>query len=56
MAEARWLFLPIAIWLPRYQPAWLRFDVVAGITLAAYAVPVSLAYAGVAGLPPQTGL
>jgi MFS superfamily sulfate permease-like transporter len=34
----------------------LRFDVVAGITLAAYAVPVSLAYAGLAGLPPQTGL
>jgi SulP family sulfate permease len=59
MAEARenrWSFLPIAGWLPRYQPAWLRFDAVAGITLAAYAVPVSLAYAGLAGLPPQMGL
>jgi sulfate permease, SulP family len=59
MAETRenlWFFLPIARWLPQYQPAWLRFDVVAGITLAAYAVPVSLAYAGLAGLPPQTGL
>src|SRR5262245_11389219 len=54
--ETRWFFLPIAGWLPHYQPAWLRFDVVAGITLAAYAVPVSLAYAGLAGLPPQTGL
>jgi high affinity sulfate transporter 1 len=54
--ENRWPFLPIADWLPQYQPAWLRFDLVAGITLAAYAVPVSLAYAGLAGLPPQTGL
>src|SRR4051794_34808537 len=54
--ESRWSFMPIAGWLPQYQPAWLRFDAVAGITLAAYAVPVSLAYAGLAGLPPQTGL
>lgn len=54
--ESRWFFLPIAAWLPRYPAAWLRFDVVAGVTLAAYAMPVSLAYAGLAGLPPQTGL
>lgn len=54
--ESRWSFLPIAGWLPQYQPAWLRRDAIAGITLAAYAVPVSLAYAGLAGLPPQTGL
>jgi high affinity sulfate transporter 1 len=59
MAETRakrWLFLPVVGWLPQYQPAWLRLDAVAGVTLAAYAVPVSLAYAGLAGLPPQTGL
>ena len=31
-------------------------DAVAGVTLAAYAIPVSLAYAGLAGLPPQVGL
>ena len=31
-------------------------DVVAGVTLAAYAIPVSLAYAGLAGLPPQVGV
>src|SRR5215470_7164788 len=54
--ENRWFFLPIVGWLPQYQPAWLRFDAVAGVTLAAYAVPVSLAYAGLAGLPPQMGL
>jgi SulP family sulfate permease len=34
----------------------LHGDVVAGVTLAAYAVPVSLAYAGLAGLPPQVGV
>jgi len=58
MADARtsWRLLPIADWLPNYQPAWLRFDLVAGVTLAAYAVPQSLAYAGLAGLPPQMGL
>jgi high affinity sulfate transporter 1 len=54
--ETRWHFLPIAGWLPHYEPAWLRFDLVAGVTLAAYAVPQSLAYAGLAGLPPQMGL
>src|SRR5262249_4214306 len=54
--ENRWRFLPIAGWLPHYEPAWLRFDLVAGVTLAAYAVPVSLAYAALAGLPPQMGL
>jgi SulP family sulfate permease len=52
----RLTFLPIASWLPQYRFAWLRFDLLAGATLAAYAVPVSLAYAGLAGLPPQTGL
>ena len=35
---------------------WLPADLVAGITLAAYAIPVSLAYAGLAGLPPQVGI
>ena len=48
--------LPILQWLPKYERAWLRFDVVAGVTLAAYAIPVSLAYASLAGLPPQMGL
>lgn len=48
--------VPICQWLPQYKSAWLRDDVVAGTTLAAYAVPVSLAYAALAGLPPQMGL
>src|SRR5437660_10309902 len=54
--ENRRSLLPLLAWLPQYQRGWLRFDLLAGTTLAAYAVPVSLAYAGLAGLPPQTGL
>jgi SulP family sulfate permease len=39
-----------------YVTSWLSSDLVAGITLAAYAIPVSLAYATLAGLPPQVGV
>jgi sulfate permease, SulP family len=53
----RWLsFLPPARWLADYRAAWLPADTVAGVTLAAYAIPVSLAYAALAGLPPQVGV
>ncbi len=48
--------IPIIDWLPRYQVTWLWPDLIAGITLAAYAVPVAMAYATLAGLTPQTGL
>jgi sulfate permease, SulP family len=50
-----WWFPPVR-WLRDYRAAWLPGDIVAGVTLAAYAIPVSLAYAGLAGLPPQVGL
>jgi sulfate permease, SulP family len=39
-----------------YKGSWLRGDVVAGITVAAIAIPESLGYAKIAGLPIQTGL
>jgi SulP family sulfate permease len=53
----RWLwYVPSARWLAQYRLAWLHSDVTAGVTLAAYAIPVSLAYAGLAGLPPQVGV
>ena len=53
----RWLWwFPPARWLSEYRAAWLPGDIVAGVTLAAYAIPVSLAYAGLAGLPPQVGI
>jgi sulfate permease, SulP family len=48
--------LPVFQWLPGYQRAWLRKDVLAGTTLAAYAVPNAVAYALLAGLPPVAGL
>ena len=52
-----WLWwFPPSRWLAEYQPSWLLGDIVAGVTLAAYAIPVSLAYAGLAGLPPQVGV
>jgi MFS superfamily sulfate permease-like transporter len=47
---------PPAQWLRSYQLPWLRHDIVAGVTLAAYAIPVSIAYATLAGLPPQYGI
>jgi high affinity sulfate transporter 1 len=47
---------PPARWLRAYQAQWLRHDAVAGVTLAAYGIPVSLAYASLAGLPPQYGI
>src|SRR6185503_1951987 len=37
-------------------PSTLRADLVGGIALAAFAIPESMAYAGLAGLPPQAGL
>lgn len=49
-------FFPPAQWLTEYRADWLRHDIIAGVTLAAYAIPVSLAYATLAGLPPQVGV
>ncbi len=48
--------MPVFEWLPRYQRPWLLQDLTAGVTLAAYAVPVAMAYATLAGLAPQSGL
>jgi len=49
-------WFPPARWLAEYRAAWLLGDIVAGVTLAAYAIPVSVAFAGLAGLPPQIGI
>jgi SulP family sulfate permease len=49
-------FVPILGWLPRYNRLWLVADILAGITLWGLVVPEGMAYAGVAGLPPQFGL
>ena len=39
-----------------YQRAWLRHDLIAGVTVWAVLVPESLAYATIAGVPPVVGL
>ena len=49
-------YIPILAWLPRYNRVWLVADVLAGLTLWGLVVPEGMAYAGVAGLPPQFGL
>jgi sulfate permease, SulP family len=52
-----WLrYVPAIRWLVGYRLEWLSTDAIAGAMLAAYAIPVSLAYAGLAGLPPQAGV
>jgi high affinity sulfate transporter 1 len=48
--------LPGLATLRGYRRSWLRGDVLAGLTVAAYLVPQVMAYAGLAGLPPVTGL
>jgi MFS superfamily sulfate permease-like transporter len=49
-------FIPILRWLPAYDRTSLPPDVLAGITSWGVMVPVALAYASLAGLPPAVGL
>jgi sulfate permease, SulP family len=49
-------YVPILTWLPAYDRSWLRLDVIAGATIWGLLVPEMIAYAGLAGLPPQAGL
>ncbi len=49
-------YLPILAWLPKYQKDWFRPDLIAALTLWALLVPEAMAYAGIAGMPPETGL
>nr|XP_045231644.1 sodium-independent sulfate anion transporter isoform X3 [Macaca fascicularis] len=48
--------LPILAWLPNYSLQWLKMDFIAGLSVGLTAIPQALAYAEVAGLPPQYGL
>jgi len=50
-------YLPITDWLPGYD--WgktLRWDLIAGLTVWALLIPEAMAYAGIAGVPPEAGL
>src|SRR5881394_3543300 len=48
--------IPAFNWLRAYDRSWLRSDVFAGITLAAYLLPAGLGDASLANLPPEAGL
>jgi high affinity sulfate transporter 1 len=49
-------YVPITAWLPTYPRDLLRNDIVSGVTVWGVMVPVAMAYAQMAGLPPQYGL
>jgi len=49
-------FVPIFQWLPEYRFSFLGLDLLAGLTLAFFVMPESLAYAALAGVPPQYGV
>jgi len=48
--------MPILDWAPRYQRDDLGSDIIAGLTVGAMLVPQAMAYALLAGLPPEVGL
>ncbi len=48
--------LPVMSWLPRYRRAYIAGDLLAGLIVAALAIPQSLGYAGIAGVPVLVGL
>src|SRR5574338_1239338 len=48
--------IPALGWLRVYDRSWLRADVFAGVTLAAYLLPAGLGDASLANLPPEAGL
>ena len=49
-------YIPILEGLSSYKGEWLRLDIIAGISVWALLVPQSIAYASIAGVPPQYGL
>ena len=48
--------IPAFDWLRSYDAKWLRGDLIAGLTLAAYLLPAGIGDASLAGLPPQAGI
>ncbi len=48
--------MPISFWLASYEKGYLAFDLIAALTVWALVVPEAMAYATLAGMPPETGL
>ena len=49
-------FLPFLAWFPLVNRASLRADLIAGLTGAVIVLPQGVAFATIAGLPPEYGL
>lgn len=49
-------FIPGLRWISSYNRSWLRYDIMAGLSVAAVALPTGIAYAPLVGLPPIYGL
>jgi high affinity sulfate transporter 1 len=49
-------YIPIIGWARSYERARLRDDLVSGVVVGAVMIPVAMAYAQMAGVPPQMGL
>jgi len=49
-------YVPITQWLPQYKSKFFQWDLIAGITLASFVLPESMAYATLAGLPTYSGI
>lgn len=47
-------YIPILVWLPSYKREWFRPDLIAGLVVLTLLVPEGMAYAQMAGLPPET--
>ena len=53
---ARLSLFPARLWLRRVTPSSLKADAIAGLTNAAIVLPQGVAFATIAGLPPEFGL
>ena len=53
---ARSSLVPILHWLPKYERGNFRYDLIAGVSVAALVVPKALGYAGIAEVPLENGL
>ena len=47
---------PIVSWVPHYRRQWLAPDALAGLAVAAVAIPTAMGYSAVALVPVQVGL
>ncbi|KAL3532429.1 hypothetical protein ACH5RR_005950 [Cinchona calisaya] len=49
-------FVPVFDWLPKYNLALFKYDLLAGITIASLAIPQGISYAKLGNIPPIIGL